>query len=382
MKKQLLTVLFAIAAVFSVSAQDYLPNRLHTLKSDDDLERHYFFYDEQNRVSMVDMYLLDVDGIIHAMDSLFYDEAGNISKISTFQYINRECRHVSDVMYTYDANGNRLTRTNYNNFGSGMEIQGVYTYVYDANGRMTSHTMTLVGNDFERCTYEYDANGNLIKEEAQQNSYWDGSGWENSFKVVYAYDANNHVTCIESYGWSNTGWSLTNTRRYTYDAAGNCLSDITYRGNTEVNKYLYTYFDDELVSDYILPVHPEPIFPQFPNFTNKPRWYTWWSIDDNDVLQYICCYHYLFGDPTGVENVAADNQSVVFPNPATTSFNIQNHKICGVEIYSVDGKLVKTDNSHHTNITTVNCNDLENGTYFVKIFDGTRYETQKVVVNK
>ncbi|MDO4191599.1 MAG: T9SS type A sorting domain-containing protein, partial [Bacteroidales bacterium] len=214
------------------------------------------------------------------------------------------------------------------------------------------------------------------------NQYWDNTGWEKSYRVAYTYNVANLITSYIGYSWTGSSWQLNTNRVYAYDSLGNCVSDIAYRGSQEANKYLYTYFNDELVSDYILPEHPEPIYPEFVHFYNKPRWYTWWSLDDNDVLQYICCYHFLFGDPTGVESPVVDNHSVVFPNPATSSFNIQNHKICGVEIYNAEGKLVKTDNTHHTNITSVNCQDLENGTYFVKIFDGLHYETQKVVVNK
>ncbi|MDO4191075.1 MAG: hypothetical protein Q4D14_05260, partial [Bacteroidales bacterium] len=128
----------------AIFAQEYLPNRLHTLKADDDLERYYYHYDSISRLNMVDMYLLDVDGIIHAVDSLFYDSIGNVVKLATFQYKNRELYPASEIYYTYDTNGNVLTRTNYNNFGSGMEIQGVYTYVYDEDNRRISHSMTLV----------------------------------------------------------------------------------------------------------------------------------------------------------------------------------------------------------------------------------------------
>jgi RHS repeat-associated protein len=97
-----------------------------------------------------------------------------------------------DISYTYDAVGNRLTKTDYN---------GTINYSYDANDRLLSAGGTA---------FTYDNNGNTL-------SKTDANGM-----VSYAYDFENRLTEI-----NDPAAGLTT---YTYDPDGNRLSKTDSTG--------------------------------------------------------------------------------------------------------------------------------------------------------
>jgi hypothetical protein len=71
----------------------------------------------------------------------------------------------------------------------------------------------------------------------------------------------------------------------------------------------------------------------------------------------------------------------IFPNPSTGILNIQfeTYQDRAIEIYSIDGKLVKTISTDHSYIEVI----LENtGLYIVKVQDGNSINSKKVLIQK
>jgi RHS repeat-associated protein len=89
------------------------------------------------------------------------------------------------ISYTYDAFGNRLTKTDSN---------GTITYAYDANDRLLSETAPSYTN-----TYNYDNNGNTLSKSDGTNT------------TSYVYDYENRLISVQTPS-SQLG--------YTYDADG------------------------------------------------------------------------------------------------------------------------------------------------------------------
>ncbi len=148
--------------------------------------------------------------------------------------------------YTYDGNGNVLTRTDANNHTTTYtyDSQGdvltvtapdgsVTTYTYDGNGNV----LTRTDANNHTTTYTYDNNGNLSSETGPDP---DGSGPQTAPVTSYSYDANGNLsqevepngdTITYTYDHANrqTGTSYAGTPAtpavsYGYDAAGNRTS--------------------------------------------------------------------------------------------------------------------------------------------------------------
>ena len=76
-----------------------------------------------------------------------------------------------------------------------------------------------------------------------------------------------------------------------------------------------------------------------------------------------------------------------FPNPTndntTLSFNLAQTGNVNIQVYSITGRLVKTINNKNMskgeNIISLDCDDLQNGTYIVKFVSGKQNETVKFI---
>ena len=127
----------------------------------------------------------------------------------------------SYITYTYDDSNHRLTRTNYNDWGSGFELQGIYTYTYDGD-LLTSYEMTLGGTLLMRGTYSYDGNGLCTQLLEEYNDAWGGTGWSNSALTTYTYDEVGNCT-NETYSYWQNGWVPDSSIDRLFDANGNCI---------------------------------------------------------------------------------------------------------------------------------------------------------------
>jgi len=90
------------------------------------------------------------------------------------------------------------------------------------------------------------------------------------------------------------------------------------------------------------------------------------------------------GNVLGVNDIAALNSSIViYPNPAANNeLTISADKtiISSVEIFSIDGKLIKqTGSSIHTNQFTIDIADLNKGYYFIKAITQEGTVTKKFI---
>jgi hypothetical protein len=87
---------------------------------------------------------------------------------------------------------------------------------------------------------------------------------------------------------------------------------------------------------------------------------------------------------TGINDVAADNSIVVFPNPSKGTFTVSFNKAIDnatVRVYDLAGRMVyNTTNTAAAEFMTVNTNNLTAGTYIVEITDGTFNAHKKISI--
>lgn len=139
--------------------------------------------------------------------------------------------HKPRRIYEYDVNGNIVKENIY----SGRELSR--STEYDANGNRVKLTFyNDDGSVWRYSIYENDANGNCIKE-----TEYDGDNGSVSVYYIYENDANGN--CIKKTYYRSDG-SVIEYYVYENDANGNCVKETVYDGyNGRVKKY-YIYEND------------------------------------------------------------------------------------------------------------------------------------------
>ena len=88
--------------------------------------------------------------------------------------------------------------------------------------------------------------------------------------------------------------------------------------------------------------------------------------------------------PSGI-NEATDNSFKVYPNPASTDFNIGFASTINegsVRITDIQGRVILQENINNVDFHSINVSGLENGFYFVTINADGKTQTEKLTVIK
>ncbi len=164
--------------------------------------------------------VMDLDG-----HSYVFDAEGRGSILKSLTYMNRYAN--GDIMAwyesTYDANGNELRYTQYNEDGT---ISWYDEMKYDANNNKISMETYKWGVLSEAEYYEYDADNNMVKSIlCDSNNEVTGTNW-----MSYD-DRNNLISVIHCDGDSATAVSW--REEYEYDDNGNQIKMSYYYGYAE-----------------------------------------------------------------------------------------------------------------------------------------------------
>ena len=373
--KHLFLIITALLSCRAAMAQDYFLDRFF---SDDGVDQVQFYYNADNLLESYHSISNAGGEIDDLIDSLYYDERGNIIRIDFFQYYDNEWIFPSYVTYTYDANNHRLTRTNYNDWGSGFELQGIYTYNYDGD-LLTSYEMTLGGMLLMRGTYTYDANGLLLQCLEEYNDAWGGTGWSNSALTTYTYDASGNCTNEEYSYWEN-GWVPNSSIDRVFDANGNCKQREKHSNGQVAERVTYTYDEASTIDHVLMPYHPEPNY-TWDQFANRPLGYAWEAANDGGQLIYVCDYIFEYGDFEGVSQHEAPiaDMMVVYPNPTQGEMTLSLEGLRRYEIIDMNGKTVMQGQANEKR-HTIDVSTLASGLYLVKAYNGLNWSISKVQV--
>lgn len=214
-----------------------------------------YIYDELNRLSAISKdgsnlisYVYDNRGNVSEYNypggSMLYsyDDANRITRINDL--LNSGISSV-DYVYTYDLNGNILTKTNISEESTPKET----TYTYDALSRLTTELLP----DGTNTLFTYDANGNISSKSITHPSEYEypykSEGNDYSVTAItghtvnYTYDANNRLLQQQEL-ISGTGENITDAltvnTTFTYDANGNTLTK-TKSGQVDESVVNYSY---------------------------------------------------------------------------------------------------------------------------------------------
>ena len=372
---KLFLLIIAILSCHVATAQDYFLDRFY---SDDEVDLVQFYYNANNLLESYHSISNAGGEIDDLIDSLFYDERGNIIRLNFYQYYNNEWIFPSYITYTYDADNHRLTRTNYNDWGSGFELQGIYTYSYEGD-RLMGYEMTLGGMLLMRGTYTYDANGLCTQCLEEYNDAWGGTGWSNSALTTYTYDEAGN--CInEAYSYWSHGWVPDSSIERTYDANGNCMQREKHSNSQVMDRVKYTYDETCTIDHVLLPYHPEPLY-NWDQFVNRPLSYAWEAANDGGQLIYVCDYIFEYGAFEGLPQNEAPvmDMMTVYPNPTQGELTLSLEGLRRYEIIDMNGQIVmqvQANGKRHT----IDVSALASGMYLVKAYNGKSWSISKVQV--
>ncbi|WP_026451735.1 T9SS type A sorting domain-containing protein [Aequorivita capsosiphonis] len=383
MKKILLV---CITAVFSIAGFAQNVDKEYSLseyRSSDDLEHERYTYNSDMLLVATDILL---ESGIEVKDSLTYDASNNVIKLDRHQLLNGSWTLVSYIDYTYDANGNRLSRSNYNSFGGPtFTLGGVYNYFYE-NNRLTDWELLFGGTDLaEVCTLTYNVDGLLIEEFAQDT--WNSGTLENSWKIVYQYNLDGTLNTSSQAFWSGSTWDTAGTEWFFYDDNKNCIKWDHKNGNTVTNRNEYEYNLEFTVDQLVLPYNPEDDSKDTSliEMKNMPILQHWYTENDLGELVYVCDYIYDY-DFIGTMGVAAqgfhaDNFSM-YPNPASSLITIASDKdiIRNIDIIDTTGKLVLKKSNLNNKETNLDVSNLQSGVYLMRLSTSKGIVTEKLIV--
>ena len=173
--------------------------------------------------------------------------------------------------YTYNTEGKVTKRTQWNNNGTqGFKATNTISYEYDENGNLVketavqpTYTQTTVYTDYENGVYKVkqslDAEGNVTSETHYNLTFDDAKNltekivlykdytsgeYAPSEKYVYSY-SNNKLAKETYYSASGAEWSEVNASEYTYDTDGD-LAEKKYTAGSgnmyqeRITKYTYS----------------------------------------------------------------------------------------------------------------------------------------------
>ena len=368
-------IIITLLSCRTAMAQDYFLDRFY---SNDEADQVQFYYNANNLLESYHSTSNIGGEIDDLIDSLQYDERGNVIRINFYQFYNNEWIFPSYITYTYDDDNHRLTRTNYNDFGSGFELQGVYTYSYEGD-LLTSYEMTLGGMLLMRGTYTYDGNGLCTQCLEEYNDAWGGTGWSNSALTTYTYDEAGNCT-NETYSYWSNGWVPDSSTERIFDAYGNCMQREKRSNSQVVDRVKYTYDETCTINHVLIPYHPEPNY-TWDAFANRPLGYAWETANDGGQLIYVCDYIFEYGFFEGISQNGTPvmNMMAVYPNPTYGEMTINLEGLRLYEIIDMNGQTViqgQAKGKRHT----IDVSALASGIYLVKAYNGQSWSISKVQV--
>lgn len=394
MRRFLLMLLVVLA--LPTFAQKSYSFRIDSFMSEDALETLDYQYLTPDGAEMTAIHEVDLleEPVMEVIDSLRYDANGNITKIDTYQLLDGVWELVCWVEYTYNEMNLRASRTNYNVWGGNAELGGIFTYEYDADGKMISWELEFMNTIYQIGECVYNADGLMEAEITKTNIA--GAGWgewtgeyENTSLEELYYDANGNLVERRVYAWSYeiNNWAMESMYLYEFDEVGNCTkAELASPSGQVQDRKVYKYDDKVLAEDIYFYPNPEDDFPTLPVMHNMLTSYEYYTIDQTSGgLVYVCDYLLLYevlnngndDDTTSVNEIIS--QTRIYPNPVQDYVMIESEKVDYVQVLDIYGREIYA--TEVRNSINIDMKDFANGVYFLRLHSNGETAVQKVVKN-
>lgn len=352
-----------------------------------DFEKAFLSYDERFNCVKVEYWSNWMGWIQDYTEEYTYDEQDRVVTLTMTSsgYGDRS-------EYTYNAEGLLSEELEYEYDGTGWYLANKYTYEYDSDG----HIVLSVGYWYfqyeeewlpeSKMTWEYE--GGLLRsdvfyyyDEGLQDwslnmrndytyntqglciltltSYWEGE-WLEGYKYEYEYDeVGNRILAITSCHYDLEGWTYSERTEYSYDINRNCIGRSIYTYIPEMEEWEFGGIT-VIVYDLSVPVsNTAGIFMVWDDELSIYNKALGWQLEFEDETMTVDLY---YSGCVGL-NETSENQVNIWPNPASETLNLNAEGLQQVEIFSMDGKLVKRVEN---GFETVNVSALSTGCYMLK----------------
>lgn len=396
MKKSFLTITFSITVLIGMAQTEVRPlndghrinsiqqrvakNNYHyqlaNFRTNDMYQFTDFRYNSLNQLVAVKDSVRDDYSVV---DSLFYNEQGQMTRMSGWQLLQGRWQNVYYIDYTYDLHGNIASRTNYNNFDGVWELGGVYQYTYNADNHIILSVLTMGGIQFQKVEYSY--TDGLLSEELWYS--YNGSGLSPDEKLTYTYNAENHLSQIaDSVSNGNGSWSYFGRHDYFYDNQGNCTEHHYYdQTGMEAERSIYQFDYDMLLDETLMPWTPEMTRPK--TYTNRNAYTVeqWYSVDVDHRLQYVCDFIYNYTENTNRIHDIASAPLGVAPNPANAMVTINGLFSTPAKVQIIDrlGRVAMTATLSSAS-NQINISSLPSGCYTLLVAQQGSVRTTNLIV--
>ncbi len=377
--KRITFTIVAMALVCVAFAQGPYTHHLSRAYSHDLYETKDFYYDEAGRLIST-LSQDNTGGGLTVRDSLHYDAAGNVSRLSAYQLMSDNTwLYANYCDYTYNELGQRLTRQNYNNFSGTFTLGGTYYYYYDASGNQNHWELDFGAfGIYQKCDREFDANNNVTLEIGYESDF--NGGYNVSWRIEYTYNAAGYL--VEKVNWYRNAdteeLEEADNTIYYRDASNNVTAQISRLGNIVTSKHPYQY-DESLLQSQVYPhANPEEAWPVFNTTYNAVAVDTFWTLDDANVLQHVCNYLFEYSVGTGIAETQAEPLLSVYPVPASNAVTVVTPGASTLELFDLTGRKVyaaATDGRHSIDVSA-----LPKGVYLLKAGRGSASAVSKVIV--
>lgn len=350
-----------VESLISKAAPNY---RLAAFQSDVDDEFCRYHYNADNRlVAILDSFPFDY----WYVDSLRYNDLGQLVRIECWQWLNESLSFVNYVEYAYNDLGLKASRTNYNFIGGSWELGGVYRYAYNADGHIVRSELDFMNRLYQTVDYFYD--GHRLVRELWANYDFDYDDILPYEAVHYLYSDGRLTTVLDSiaeYG----SWYLDSRTAYSYDAAGNCTSVQTFDDFDQLVRMSQYEFSTMLAAQTLIP-SADDLEMSRPLTYDNTHVYTlehFWTLDANGVLQYVCDYLYAYDTLTASIVAVSDAQPsfAVSPNPAVGQCRVRTPvDVSYLDVFDAMGRQLS-----HTPVfdheAVIDLSALPQGIYFLR----------------
>lgn len=372
----LLVTLGATAQPFHGPKTDY-QWKMNRFQTDDNYQICTFTYDGRNRLLAV---CDSIRGEYEVVDSMTYDEADHMVRLSGWQRLGGVLKNVYYIDYTYNDAGLMATRSNYNNFDGNWELGGVYNYTYNAQNQLVLTTLMMGGMIYQKTEYQYSADGCVL--EMWYTYSFETNGLLPSEKMVTTYTNGRKVLVLDSVSDDGSYWTYNGKYTYAYDNDGNCTEYHHFdMMNREVERSIYSYDNAMPLSRTLVPWNPELNRPQTYDNVNACVREAWYSVDIDHVLQYVCDYIYDYSDINVAVQSPMFSRVSVYPNPASDRVMLSGLPEGGVQVqvYDVTGRLLSTRNVSGTT-GMLDVSGLVPGGYMLRMRQGASVQHVRLMV--
>lgn len=376
MRKFLLIAM--VIMTLPVFAQNYTM-RVAGFMAEDSWEAYDYVYGSTNGTDMLCVNKHDFITPMEYIDSLKYDENGRIITLGTWQQLDGNWVYTCRCDYTYNENGLRATRKNYNSWDGGVtfDLGGIFNYFYDEEGRMTEWTLDFAGVEYQKGIISYNDKGQKEAEvimEYNFATYYQ----EETYLTEYEYDANgNMVKSIEFMADETGTWVPQMIRINEFDEFNNCtLNETRTSGGTVQEKYVYKYDVNYLAENIYHYENPEQDFPVLPQMNNLLKSFEFHAANDNGELVHVTDYLLNYEVIADAVNEMAFNSNI-YPNPAQDFVMIESSEVDYVEVLDVYGRVMFA--TEMSEMLEVDMSEYTSGIYFVRLHANEATSVQKIM---